>query len=104
MVTVIKSQLIFVMKFFCEIERFFLEIRDLKIYFQRTQKASIIWKFCNGIKHRQALTDFNINVVTFSMVSEGSEVHFLLSFDHRNIEINNTDKPSLCICLFTGDN
>ena len=21
-----------------------------------------------------------------------------------NIEINNTDKPSLCICLFTGDN
>ena len=27
-----------------------------------------------------------------------------LSSDHRNIEINNTEKPSLCICLFIGDN
>ena len=27
-----------------------------------------------------------------------------LSFDHRNIKINNTDKPSLHTCLFTGVN
>ena len=36
--------------------------------------------------------------------------HFLptkchpLSFDHRNIEINNTEIPSLCTRLFIGDN
>ena len=27
-----------------------------------------------------------------------------LSFDHRNIEINNTEKPSLCTCQFIGNN
>ena len=27
-----------------------------------------------------------------------------LSPDHRNIEINNTDKPSLCTSLFIGNN
>ena len=27
-----------------------------------------------------------------------------LSFDHRDIEINNTEKPSLCTRLFTGNN
>ena len=27
-----------------------------------------------------------------------------LSFNHRNIKINNTDKPSLHTCLFTGEN
>ena len=26
-----------------------------------------------------------------------------LSFDHRNIEINNIDKPSLYTCLFIGE-
>ena len=27
-----------------------------------------------------------------------------LSFDHCSIEINNTNKPSLCTCLFIGNN
>ena len=70
-------------------------------------ESSFIWE--SGDMYRQS----SVKIPPTKNTSSNNTLHLYvkefyylmcppLSFDHRNIEINNTDKPSLCTCLFIG--